>query len=166
MRVPEVLTLAGYNRWANERIYRRAVHLHPSALQQPYARTHRTIYDTLLHLADAQSHWRIQCETGQAPERELKPDDFASLNALRTFAREEDVRLSRFVSTLTDAKSSRIHPYGWPRAKPKSLALCKLLVHVFNHGTQHRAEIGLRLGDLGRSPGSLDFLVYASRQRP
>jgi len=165
MHSADMLSLAEYNRWANERIYRRAAHLEPADLHSAHGQTHRTIYGCLLHLADAQWFWRVLCETGQTPGQELKPDDFASLDDLRAFAREEDERLVRFATTLTDAQLNRPHTYGWPRAKPRSQVLWKLLFHLFNHGTQHRAEIGLRLGDLGRSPGSLDFVVYASRQR-
>ncbi len=166
MHAADMLSLAEYNRWANERIYRRAVHVEPAELQTAHGQTHRTIYGSLLHLADAQWFWRVLCETGQTPGQELKPDDFASLDDLRAFSREEDDRLVRFANTLTDAQLNSLHTYGWPRAKPRSQVLWRLLFHLVNHGTQHRAEIGLRLGDLGRSPGSLDFVVYASRQRP
>ncbi len=166
MHAADVLSLMDYNRWANERIYRRVVHLDPADLDAAYGRTHRTIYDCLVHLADAQWYWRALCETGQTPGKGLKPDDFPSLNELRAFAREEDELLIRYAKTLTDGQLNRLHTYGLPRAKPRSQVLWKLLVHVVNHGTQHRAEIGLRLGDLGRSPGSLDFVVFASSQRP
>ena len=165
MHAADMLTLTEYNRWASERIYRRAVHLDPADLHAAHGQTGRTIYGCLLHLADAQWYWRVLCETGQSPGQELKPGDFASVHDLRASAREEDERLVRFASTLTDAQLNRPHAYGLPRAKPRSQVLWMLLLHLINHGTQHRAEIGLRLSDLGRSPGSLDFIVYASRPR-
>ncbi len=165
MHAADMISLADYNRWANERIYRRAVHLEAPELHAAHGQTHRTVYGCLLHLADAQWFWRVVCETGQSPGHELNPDDFASVHDLRAFAREEDEQLIRFVSTLSDAQLHRLHSYTLPRAKPRSQVIWKLLFHLVNHGTQHRAEIGLRLGDLGRSPGSLDFVVYASRQR-
>lgn len=164
MHAADVLILTEYNRWANERIYRRAVHLDAAELNAAPGRSRRTIHDSLLHLADAQWYWRVLCETGQSPGQELKPEDFATVHELRAFAREEDERLIRFAKTLTDAQLNRPHTYGLPRAKPRTQELWMLLVHVVNHGTQHRAEIGLRLGDLNRSPGSLDFIVYASRK--
>jgi len=165
MHAADALILTEYNRWANERIYRRVVHLDPADLDAGYGQTDRTIYGCLVHLADAQWYWRVLCETGQSPGKELKPEDFASIDELRSLTREEDERLIRYAKTLTDARLNQLHTYSLPRAKPRSQVLWKLLVHVVNHGTQHRAEIGLRLGDLGRSPGSLDFVVYAARQR-
>jgi uncharacterized damage-inducible protein DinB len=160
MQTADVLTLTEYNRWANERIYRRAVHLDRADLDAVYGQSRRTIYGCLLQLADAQRCWRVMCETGESPGQERKPDAFASVQDLRALAREEHERLIRYVRTLTGTQLNRLRTFGSPRAKPRSQVLWKLLVHLINHGTQHRAEIGLRL-----SPGSLDFVVYASRER-
>ncbi len=112
MHAADMLSLAEYNRWANERIYRRAVHVEPAELHAAHGQTHRTIYSSFLHLADAQWFWRVLCETGQTPGQELKPDDFAGLDDLRAFAREEDDRLVRFANTLTDAQLNRA-AYLW-----------------------------------------------------
>jgi uncharacterized damage-inducible protein DinB len=39
-----------------------------------------------------------------------------------------------------------------------------MLVHVVNHGTQHRAEAAALLTPEDRSPGELDLINYAEEQ--
>ena len=36
------------------------------------------------------------------------------------------------------------------------MALDQLITHVVNHGTHHRAETGMLLDRIGRSPGDMD----------
>ena len=38
--------------------------------------------------------------------------------------------------------------------------LAHSIVQIVNHGTAHRAETGLLLDRLGRSPGDLDYAYY------
>ena len=40
----------------------------------------------------------------------------------------------------------------------------QMLVHVVNHGTQHRAEAAALLTAESRSPGELDLINYAEEQ--
>jgi uncharacterized damage-inducible protein DinB len=37
----------------------------------------------------------------------------------------------------------------------------QMLIHVLNHGTQHRAEAAALLTAEGRSPGELDLIDFA-----
>lgn len=164
MQPSQALMLAEYNRWANGRLLRKAVHLPPQRLKETCWLSRGSILHTLIHLADAQWFWRLACETGEAPGRSLSETDFADIVALRDFMAAEDDRWVTFVAGLSDSRWLSQHTFSWGRARPRSRDLWVLAFHTLNHGTHHRAEIGQRLGELGHSPGDLDFLDFAFRR--
>jgi uncharacterized damage-inducible protein DinB len=41
------------------------------------------------------------------------------------------------------------------------VAVHVMLLHLANHGTQHRSEAAILLTQAGRSPGDLDLIDYA-----
>jgi uncharacterized damage-inducible protein DinB len=165
MQISDVVMLAEYNHGANERVMRRVVPLLPSELHAPCSLSHGSLFQTLLHVVDAQWYWRLACETGEAPARSLSESDVSGAPELRELMRQEDARWIEFVRSIPEDKLVRPHSFHWAHAKPRTQLLWVLLMHAFNHGTHHQAEAGLRLGELGRPPGDIDFLIYASRSR-
>src|SRR5262249_53776956 len=68
-----------------------------------------------------------------------------------------------FVEPLTNASAGRIVDYKDTRGRPFQVALDQLVTHVVNHGTHHRAETGMLLERIGRSPGDMDYVYYCLR---
>jgi uncharacterized damage-inducible protein DinB len=65
-----------------------------------------------------------------------------------------------FVEKLTDADASRVVHYKNTKGEPFQMELAQLIAHVVNHGTHHRAETGMLLERIGRSPGDMDYVYY------
>jgi uncharacterized damage-inducible protein DinB len=63
--------------------------------------------------------------------------------------------VDRWLPTLTDDFIGYVH---------ERVPVWQTLVHVVNHGTQHRAEAAALLTGEGRSPGELDLINYAEEQ--
>lgn len=164
MLTEHIEQLVTYNAWANGRVLRRLGSLSDEQWDEPCSLSGGTLRRTLLHVLDVQWSWRRTAEEGAIPLDYLTPEQFSSFAALRAFWREEDARLVAFVATLDDARLAATVTYSWPRARPRVRPLWQLLVHIVTHGVHHRAEIGLRLGELGRSPGDLDFLKYVTKR--
>jgi uncharacterized damage-inducible protein DinB len=151
--------LAGYNRWANRRIYDDAATLPDEVRKQGAGLFFGSVHGTLNHLLVADYIWmRRFTGDGPIPERlnQILHGDFAELRAARE---REDERILGFVTGLTEEEYDRELEYQNSSGKTFRQALGPALTHFFNHQTHHRGQVhaGLTIAGI-REPTSLDLL--------
>ena len=120
--------------------------------------------ETLLHLVHAQHRWLAwwhgSLSAADAYGLPLDATQFPDLPALRAYWEEVEQNTRRFLDTLTDADAARVYADTLPNGMQFSMPLWKMMLHVANHGTQHRSEAAAMLTGFGHSPGDLDALGY------
>jgi uncharacterized damage-inducible protein DinB len=164
MKSRDLVTLFEYNQWANERILRHAARVSPGQLTTPGTLSHDSLLKTLIHLADVDWSWRLACQTGAQPADYITEAQCPDIPALRKFWRGEMAEMLIYVRSLSDEQANGKVRYTIPRGtKLRTKTLWHVLVHVVNHGTHHRGEIGRYIAECGHSPGDLDFLNYVSK---
>lgn len=163
MRQRDLLLIYDYNDWANKRILHAAEKLRQEELTQELPMSWHSILETLSHILSAEWVWRMRCQ-GSSPAALLDPDQFSTLEVLRKRWDEEEAAMRGFLESLSDADLDRIVDYKNTQGKPFRRVLWQILLHVVNHGTQHRAETGLYLTTLGHSPGDIDMSVYLAER--
>ncbi|MBV8821421.1 MAG: DinB family protein [Ktedonobacteraceae bacterium] len=159
MQLDYFKTLFDYNYWANKRILDTAEHLDDAQLHTTIRGSHESLYTTLIHTMGAEYRWRMRCQDASVPRR-LNADDFPTLAALRTRWQEEERVMRLFLSTLRDEDMTRTISFSFSPELNFSSLLWQALVHLVNHGTQHRSEVAMLLTELGHSPGDLDFMRF------
>jgi uncharacterized damage-inducible protein DinB len=159
MNLEYFLTLYNYNYWANEKILQTAERVTVEQFLAPTKFSHGSLRDTLAHTLSAEWIWLSRWQ-GVSPTAMLPEDNFSTLQVLRDRWRDEEQKLRAFLGTLGENDLTRIVKYNNTRGKPFERPLWHMLVHVVNHGTQHRAEAAAILTDLGHSPGDLDFVYF------
>ncbi|WP_157215831.1 DinB family protein [Flavisphingomonas formosensis] len=152
---------AGYNRWANARIYEAALALPEEALRRPVGVFFGSLFGTLSHLLTADRIWlsRLTGE-GEAPKRvdAVLCADMADLTQARIAA---DARLIAYVAARDEADFEDILAYRTTRGDPHEQRVADILLHVFNHQTHHRGQAHGCCSILtGREPPPLDLLLF------
>jgi uncharacterized damage-inducible protein DinB len=164
VRKSEAVTLAAYNEWANRRLLSRAATIPPATLRAGAPLAHGSILACLLHMVDTQWYWREGAQSGNLPIATLELADFPTIASLRRRSAEEDRLLLSFVRGLSDRRLNATVSYSWARARPRRRPLTHIFLHIINHGTHHRSEVGRYMATLGKSPGDLDFIKFVSRK--
>jgi uncharacterized damage-inducible protein DinB len=147
--------LVAYNQWANERILSAIDGMTAAELARPVDAYIGSLDKNLGHVLLATRVWLARWK-GAPPRRlgdpvtEPWPAAYAATHA----------EFRDFVGALTDASADRIVEYKDSKGNPFQMALSQLVTHVVNHGTHHRAETGMLLERLGRSPGDMDYVYY------
>ncbi len=159
MNTKDIQLLYRYNSWANQRILNTAAQVTAEQFLAPASYPHGGLRGTLTHTLSAEWTWRNRWE-GVLPTAHLKPEIFATFNALRARWAEEGKALDAFVANLTDEKLNATFQYKNFRGDPLENILWQAMAHVVNHGTQHRSEAAAMLTELGHSPGDIDLIVF------
>jgi uncharacterized damage-inducible protein DinB len=154
---------AGYNAWANERIYEKAAELGDQDYRADRGAFFKSVHGTLDHLLVADRIWmRRFAGEGEEPTRldAILYESFADLRAARSV---EDARIAAFVDGLNEARLASTFHY---RAISKPADLEQELAPALAHFSTTRHIIVassivycLLTGLVGAAP-ELDLVAY------
>ena len=127
---------------------------------------HGTAWQTVLHTIDTDWSWLQRCMglpgTQYLWEVELLPD----LEAVQGFLGREKIRVADYVSGLSETDLATKAEFGAVQdGQKRQVERWRILLHIINHGTEHRTELGHYLTETGNSPGELNFMYYLTAIR-
>ena len=175
MKIDDIRLMYEYNYWGNHRILDPCTRVTPE--QYTAATSFGTLRPTVIHIVDAEwswlrsfgSHfvpvdrisdpWKIEDLVAWGPE-ELTDVELPTVDALKDRAQEEERAMRAYLGTLTDAHLNGILRYPIDDTIVRERILWHCLLHVVNHGTQHRSEAAALLTMYGASPGGMDMTLF------
>lgn len=154
-------TFAGYNAWANDRLYAAAAALPDADYRADRGAFFKSVHGTLNHILVGDRIWmRRFSGSGEAPDRldVVLYDDLPALTAAR---RAEDARIIAWIDGLHAddlAAMLRYTPITNPTVIEQPLA--PALDHFFNHQTHHRGQVHCLLTMLTGDAPPLDLILF------
>jgi uncharacterized damage-inducible protein DinB len=154
-------TFAGYNAWANDRLYDAAAQLSDAEYRVDKGAFFKSMHGTLNHLLATDLIWmkRFTGE-GEAPDR-LDAILHERLVDLRAARDAEDRRIVAWIGSLDEARLKGVIRYRRVSTPDEFVQpLMPALDHWFNHQTHHRGQAHVILTSFAKKAPELDLLYY------
>lgn len=119
--------------------------------------SHGSVREQLIHLIDVDDVWFSELQ-GIEPSEPLSSVDFDDREIIRAHWDKVEQNMRRYLAELQD-DSLFEKPIKEPE-EDKNLIVWQVLLHVVNHGTDHRAQLLRLLNDLGVKTESQDYIFY------
>src|SRR5260221_4394053 len=175
MKADDIKLLYEYNSWAVQRILATCANVSQEQYVAPT--NYGSLRATLIHTLDSEWAWRLACQEysvapdtlkarslAEEPKRwdhqDLTEADLPTLDALKARWRAEEREIRAYLGGLSDQDLYGLVRYLIPSGIVRERVVWHCLVHVVNHGTQHRSEAAALLTSYGQSPGDLDITVF------
>lgn len=164
MNISDIQLLFDYNYWTNQLLLSKAEALSHEQLTQPTTFSWGSLLGTFVHTLDSEYVWRTIFEDKRFSGRLVDKETFPTLESVKSYWQIEEKLMREYLASLQDSDMDSILRYEIPEGV-RERVLWHSLVHVVNHGTQHRSEIAAMLTDYGHSPGDIDFSLFTSLKR-
>jgi uncharacterized damage-inducible protein DinB len=152
------LFLIRYHIRSNERILETTAKLSDEEFRRSASLDYESAYETLLHILIVDWSWREFC-ISMDDDDDSYPEGWPlqELESIASFWTDEHARLLTYVGSLDERALAQ--PLTWKSDRGlESHPRWAVLVHIVNHGTQHRSELARFLTECGHSPGDMDLL--------
>lgn len=141
----------------NRMIWYFVMQLSEEQFMQPNHYSLGSVRNQIVHLMNIDDVWFTQL-TGASDIETLYPDEGDDRAAIRIHWDEVVQRMRTYLTALRDdmlfIKPFPDHP------EDKDMILWQVLLHVANHGTDHRAQILRLMNDLGLETPPQDYGLY------
>ena len=124
---------------------------------KPSTYSHGSVRDQIVHLMGADDLWFSELR-GVRPSEPPPPADGDDRKTLRTLWDGIEQNMRAYLAGLQDEML-----FARPIEEPeddRNLIVWQVLLHVANHGTDHRAQLLRLLNDLGAKTTSQDYIFY------
>jgi uncharacterized damage-inducible protein DinB len=119
-----------------------------------------SIRNHCVHLASVDNRWLARLRNEPVPEG-LKYEDFPTRAVTRERWEQVAATMLNYVNSLNEVQLDEVVDYNIPnRGGPRSNPRWQILLHVTNHGTDHRAQILSILHRLGAPTLEQDLMIY------
>jgi len=147
-------TLIAYNYALYDRVWESITQLTDEQFVEEINYSTGSIRNHLVHVAVTDKRWLLGIqEEPQARAFNLDPADYPDREAVRVLWHSISDEVKQYVASLEQAELER-YPQGM------SGPVWQVLLHVVNHGTDHRAQILRVLHDFGASTFDQDLVLH------
>ena len=155
----QIRALYEYNEWANGHVLAAAAELSEEELGRELSASFDSVQGNLVHTVGAQVLWLARwAQSGPVGMPQLQ--EGRVMEAIREAYAQSHERLRAFVDSLGAEDPSRVVSYVSSEGQAFERPLGRLMLHLVNHGTHHRAETAMALTTLGKPPRQLDYLYF------
>jgi uncharacterized damage-inducible protein DinB len=119
--------------------------------------SHGSVRDQIVHLIGADDVWFSELR-GVEPAEPLPPANTDDRNSIRNYWDSIEQKMREYLAALRDEML-----FEKPIKEPdedRELIVWQVLLHVINHGTDHRAQVLRLLNDVGVETTYQDFIFY------
>jgi uncharacterized damage-inducible protein DinB len=130
--------------------------LSPAQFTQQVDYSHGSIRNQIVHLINVDNGWFCELRRVEFPE-EYPPADIDDRQAIRSHWDRVIENMRDYLSQLRD---EMLFDKPILLEEDKDLIAWQVLLHVVNHGTDHRAQMLRILHDFGVKTASQDYIFY------
>jgi len=141
----------------NHKVWDAAAQLSHEQFVQPEGYSHGSVRDQIVHLMNAEDLWFSELLNIE-PLEPLPPSTINDRTAVRAYGDQIEQKSRAYLAALRDDML-----FNTPIKEPdedQSLLVWQVLLHVVNHGTDHRAQLLRLLHELGVETGYQDYIFY------
>jgi uncharacterized damage-inducible protein DinB len=151
--------LYSHQTWADAEHWR-ALGAHPAA------RDDEAIHKRLHHVHFVQHAFLWTVGDRRSKFVVSRPEDFASFDELRVYAREFHEQVPGLLAGLSDSRLAEPVSIVWFKDPPLTITVAEALTQGAMHSHYHRGQNATRLRELGGEPPTTDLIVWHWKGRP
>ena len=163
MDIGMVRTLYDYNVWAHHQVWDCIMQLNDEQFTREIEYSHGSIHAQVVHTMFAEWSWFSRLQ-GHSTTRIWQAADFPTRDSIRARWDEVEADIRAYLDSLSDEDLKETFHYTTTKGTPQENVRWEILIHVLNHGTDHRAQIMAMLNQIG-VPGVEQDLIFYLRGR-
>jgi uncharacterized damage-inducible protein DinB len=146
-----------YHFTENRRIWDRYIsQLSDEQFTRPVVYSHGSVRDQIVHMMSADDYWFSGLRGVPRPEP-LDPASFGDRSLIRAQWDAVEQTMRAYLAKMQDGM---LFEKPFTDGEDGELPLWLALLHVANHGTDHRAQVLRLLNDLGVETAPQDYIFY------